>query len=64
MELYAGRVGLIANTLADRLLSRADVVVCVGYVSRRATLGSWFGCWAKGGCSCTGSTHPPPVWAQ
>lgn len=33
VELYAGRVGLIANTLSDRLLSRADVVVSVGYVS-------------------------------
>lgn len=32
-ELYGGRVGLIHNTLADRLLDMADVVVTVGYVS-------------------------------
>ncbi len=32
-ELYGGRVGLIHNTLADRLLDMADVVVAVGYVS-------------------------------
>ncbi|KAI7836323.1 hypothetical protein COHA_009831 [Chlorella ohadii] len=30
-ELYGGRVGLIHNTLADRLLDMADVVVAVGY---------------------------------
>lgn len=32
-ELYGGRVGLIHNTLADRLLDMADVVISVGYVS-------------------------------
>ena len=36
-ELYGGRVGLIHNTLADRLLDMADVVVAVGYV--RGSLG-------------------------
>lgn len=35
-ELYGGRVGLIHNTLADRLLDMADVVVAVGYVSGSA----------------------------
>ena len=33
-ELYAGRVGLVHNTLADRLLDEADVVISIGYVSR------------------------------
>lgn len=31
LDLYGGRVGLIHNTLADRVLDKADVVVCVGY---------------------------------
>lgn len=35
-ELYGGRVGLIHNTLADRLLDMADAVVAVGYVGGSA----------------------------
>lgn len=41
-ELYGGRVGLIHNTLGDKLLDMADVVITVGYVSSSR----W---WAGGG---------------